>query len=50
MKSVAKPAAKAAASSDQAQDRALVKRGVAQHEANLHKGAPKTRLKLNGKR
>jgi hypothetical protein len=34
------------ASADIAQDKALVKKGVSQHEAFLHKGEPKTELKL----
>jgi hypothetical protein len=33
-------------SGDIAQDKTLVKKGVKQHEANLHKGQPKTELKL----
>lgn len=32
--------------SDAAQDKALVRRGVAQHETALHRGKPKTKLKL----
>ena len=31
---------------DTAQDKAMVKKGVGQHEAKLHKGEPKTELKL----
>lgn len=31
---------------DVAQDKAIVKKGVAQHESKLHKGEPKTELKL----
>lgn len=31
---------------DTAQDKAMVKKGVAQHESKLHKGEPKTELKL----
>jgi len=31
---------------DKAQDKAMVKKGVSQHEAKLHKGEPKTELKL----
>jgi hypothetical protein len=38
-------------SGDIAQDKSIVKKGVKQHEANLHKGQPKTELKLkNGGR
>jgi hypothetical protein len=33
-------------SGDIAQDKAIVKKGVKQHESNLHKGQPKTELKL----
>jgi hypothetical protein len=33
-------------SGDIAQDKTIVKKGVKQHEANLHKGQPKTELKL----
>lgn len=33
-------------SEDTAQDKSLVKKGVRQHEAALHKGEPKTELKL----
>ena len=33
-------------SSDVTQDKALVKKGVKQHEAALHEGEPKTELKL----
>ena len=33
-------------SGDIAQDKAIVKKGVKQHESNLHKGEPKTELKL----
>ena len=33
-------------SDDIAQDKTIVKKGVKQHEANLHKGEPKTELKL----
>jgi hypothetical protein len=37
--------------SDISQDKAIVKKGVSQHEAKLHKGEPKTELKLkNGGR
>jgi hypothetical protein len=37
--------------SDMAQDKSLVKKGVSQHESSLHKGQPKTELKLkNGGR
>jgi hypothetical protein len=32
--------------SDISQDKAIVKKGVSQHEAKLHKGEPKTELKL----
>jgi hypothetical protein len=32
--------------SDMSQDKAIVKKGVSQHEAKLHKGEPKTELKL----
>ena len=32
--------------SDIAQDKSMVKKGVRQHESNLHKGQPKTELKL----
>jgi len=32
--------------SDISQDKAIVKKGVSQHEAKLHKGQPKTELKL----
>jgi hypothetical protein len=32
--------------SDMSQDKAIVKKGVSQHEAKLHKGQPKTELKL----
>lgn len=40
-----------APSEDIAQDKAVVKKGVKQHEAKLHKGEPKTELKLrNGGR
>ena len=40
-----------AASEDIAQDKSIVKKGVKQHEAKLHKGEPKTELKLrNGGR
>ena len=36
---------------DMSQDKAIVKKGVSQHEAKLHKGEPKTELKLkNGGR
>jgi hypothetical protein len=42
--------AKPSTRSDTAQDRAIVTRGVHQHEANLHKGKPKTKLKLGGKK
>jgi len=31
---------------DKAQDKTMVKKGVSQHEAKLHKGEPKTELKL----
>ena len=31
---------------DEAEDKKMVKRGVAQHESKLHKGEPKTELKL----
>lgn len=34
------------ARNDKAQDRQIVKRGVGQHESNMHKGKPKTKLKL----
>jgi len=34
---------------DRKQDATMVKRGVGQHEANMHKGKPKTKLKLRGK-
>jgi hypothetical protein len=33
---------------DAAQDRAMVSKGVHQHEGNMHKGEPKTALKLAG--
>jgi hypothetical protein len=33
-------------SGDMAQDKTIVKKGVKQHEENLHKGQPKTELKL----
>jgi hypothetical protein len=33
-------------SGDMAQDKTVVKKGVKQHEENLHKGQPKTELKL----
>jgi len=32
--------------SDVSQDKSMVKKGVRQHESNLHKGQPKTKLKL----
>ena len=32
--------------SDMSQDKSMVKKGVSQHESNLHKGQPKTELKL----
>jgi len=32
--------------SDMSQDKAMVKKGVRQHESSLHKGEPKTELKL----
>jgi hypothetical protein len=41
---------KSSTRSDTAQDRAIVTRGVHQHEANLHKGKAKTKLKLGGKK
>lgn len=31
---------------DEAEDKKMIKRGVAQHESKLHKGEPKTELKL----
>ncbi len=34
------------ARSDEAQDRRMVARGVHEHEGNMHKGKPKTKLKL----
>lgn len=34
------------ARSDEAEDRQMVKRGVHEHESALHKGSPKTKLKL----
>ena len=37
------------AKSDAVQDRRMISRGVHQHEAALHKGKPKTKLKLGGK-
>jgi hypothetical protein len=38
-------------SDDMSQDKTMVKKGVSQHEAKLHKGEPKTELKLrNGGR
>ena len=33
-------------SEDKAKDTAMIKKGVKQHESNLHKGQPKTELKL----
>jgi hypothetical protein len=36
--------------SDAAQDKRLVQKGVRQHEAALHKGKPKTKLKLGDKK
>ena len=36
-------------STDAAQDRILIRRGVHQHETALHRGKPKTKLKLGGK-
>lgn len=37
---------KAEMKSDLGQDKSMVKKGVRQHESNLHKGQPKTELKL----
>jgi hypothetical protein len=35
---------------DERQDRKTVERGVHQHESNMHKGKPKTKLKLGASR
>ena len=37
---------KAKDKSDMAQDKAMIRKGIGQHEAAKHKGSPKTALKL----
>lgn len=41
---------KSASKNDTRQDAKMVKAGVGQHEAALHKGKPKTKLKLESEK